>query len=183
MVCSSNVDWWTIEWLYCHSQQLFIETFPPIKFLFKMLSLWKPLKLRWSLIFFFFKIFSCAGIWIWFCPSGTSPFRIIFYLWILCVFLFKWMTRWCMTHLRWYWAEYSWKIAVIIFFLHLKLTCHWGGKKKKKHNSNSTKSIRGNLEKLQRNFHNRYTSNAALIMISCHELFLSFASSLTWHSI
>lgn len=130
---------------------------------------------------FFFLIFPCVGIWMWFCPSGTSLFWIIFYLCILCDFLFKWMTRWCMTHLRWYWAEYSWKIAVIIFFLHLKLTCHW--EEKKNCNSNSTKSIGGNLEKLQGNFHNRYTTSAALIMISCRELFLSFASSLTWHSI
>lgn len=37
----------------------------------------------------------------------------------------------------------------------------------------------GNLTKLQGNFHNRFTSNADLIMISCHELYLSYAASLT----
>lgn len=37
----------------------------------------------------------------------------------------------------------------------------------------------GNLTKLQKNFHNRFTSNADLIMISRHELYLSYTASLT----
>ena len=42
---------------------------------------------------------------------------------------------------------------------------------------------RGILTKLQGNFHNRFTSNADLITISCHELYLSYTASLTWHCI
>lgn len=38
---------------------------------------------------------------------------------------------------------------------------------------------RGILTKLQGNFHNRFTSNADLITISCHELYLSYTASLT----
>lgn len=37
----------------------------------------------------------------------------------------------------------------------------------------------GTLSKLQRNFHNRFTSTADLITISCHELYLSYTASLT----
>lgn len=37
----------------------------------------------------------------------------------------------------------------------------------------------GSLTKLQGNFHNRFTSNVVLIMISCHELYLSYTASLT----
>lgn len=37
---------------------------------------------------------------------------------------------------------------------------------------------RGILTKLQGNFHNRFTSNADLITISCHELYLSYTASL-----
>lgn len=41
----------------------------------------------------------------------------------------------------------------------------------------------GTLTKLQGNFHNRVTSNADLLTISCHELYLSYTASLTWHCI
>ena len=37
----------------------------------------------------------------------------------------------------------------------------------------------GTLTKLQGNFRNRFTSNVVLIMISCHELYLSYTTSLT----
>lgn len=37
----------------------------------------------------------------------------------------------------------------------------------------------GALTNLQGNFHNRFTSNADLITISCHELYLSYTASLT----
>lgn len=39
----------------------------------------------------------------------------------------------------------------------------------------------GTLTKLLGNFHNRYTGNADLMTTSCHELYLSYTASLTWH--